>query len=86
MIRLLCTLPFALMASAMVAGCADETLIPVDNDPRTATRMSTWERRRRPSSIVSTNVRQPQTVILIAVGATSGDLPLSVPFVDGELS
>lgn len=24
MIRLLCTLPFALMASAMVAGCADD--------------------------------------------------------------
>jgi len=46
--------------------------LPVGNDQRTATRTSTWDRRRA-NSIVSTNVRQLQTVILIAV-ASLGDI------------
>lgn len=53
------------------------TLIPVDNDPHTATRTSTWDRRTRANSLVSTNVRQRQTLILTAVaslGAISGTL------------
>jgi hypothetical protein len=52
------------------------TLIPVDNDPRTVTRTSTWDHRNLVNT-VSTNVRQLQTVILIAAaspGATSGTL------------
>jgi len=53
------------------------TLIPIDNDPPTAMRTSTWDRRSQASSIVSTNVRQLRTLILIAVaslGASSGTL------------
>jgi len=66
------------------------TLIPVDSDPRTATRTSRWDRRSRANSIVSTNVRQLQTLILIAVaslGAISGTLEgkLGVPIFSGIL-
>ena len=43
--------------------------LPVGNDQRTATKTSTWGRRSRANSIVSTNVRQLQTVILIAVAS-----------------
>src|SRR5262249_2910094 len=53
------------------------TLMPVDNDPLTAMRTSTWDRRSRGNSIGSTNVRQLQTLIRIAVaslGANSGTL------------
>jgi hypothetical protein len=53
------------------------TLMPVDNDPHIALRASTWDRRRRANSIVSTNVLQLPTWIRTAVaslGAISGML------------
>ena len=45
------------------------TLIRVDNDPRTAMRTSTWDRRSRVNSPGSMNVLQLQTLILIAVAS-----------------
>jgi hypothetical protein len=52
-------------------------LIKADNDPHTAMRTSTWDRRSRANSIASTNVHQRQTWIRIAaanLGAESETL------------
>lgn len=50
------------------------TLILIAIDPVIPTKTSTWDSRGLANSIVSTNARQLQPVILTAVGATSGTL------------
>jgi hypothetical protein len=50
------------------------TLILIAIDPAIPTKTSRWDSRGLANSIVSTNARQLQPVILIAVGATSGTL------------
>ena len=76
MIRILCTLTVAFMAGAMVAGCADD---PYPDRQRPAYSYENVDMGPPQSGqhTVSTNVRQLQTVILIAVaslGAISGTL------------
>lgn len=70
--RILCALPFALLAGTMIAGCADDSVSGWQR-PRLAMTTFIWDRRSLVNSIVTTNRRRLHNVIRIA-GASLGTI------------
>ena len=65
MIRILCALPFAFLAGAMVAGCADDSFSSRER-PAPGYDNVNMGSSQRANSIVPTNLRRLHNVILIA--------------------